>query len=85
MIHEIKLDIQFCDAVYKGLKTFEVRRNDRGYQKGDWIRFIPIGTLFQPVNHPIKDKVYEITYVLTGWGIQEGFCVFAIKERKWNS
>lgn len=81
MIHEIKLDTQFCDAVLHGEKTFEVRRNDRNYQKGDLIKFIPVGTCFIPVSHPIKDKVYEITYVLSGWGIQEGFCVFAIKER----
>lgn len=80
MIHEIKLDTQFCDAVLCGEKTFEVRMNDRGYQKGDWVRFIPVGTLFHPVNHPIKDKVYEITYVLSGWGLQDGFCVFAIQE-----
>ena len=81
MIHEIKLDITFCDAVLRGEKTFEVRKNVRGYQKGDWVKFIPVGTCFTPVNHPIKDKIYEITYVLSGWGIQEGFCVFAIKER----
>lgn len=81
MIHEIKLDIQFCDAVLRGEKTFEVRRNDRGYQKGDLIKFVPVGICFIPVSHPIQDKVYEITYVLSGWGIQEGFCVFAIKER----
>ena len=80
MIHEIKLDTQFCDAVLCGEKTFEVRRNDRDYQKGDWIRFIPIGLLHAPTNHPLANKMYEITYVLSGWGIQEGFCVFAIKE-----
>ena len=79
--HEIKLDIQYCDLVNDGIKTFEIRRNDRNYQKGDLVRFIPIGAFFRLVEHPIKNKVYEITYVLSGWGLQEGFCVFAIKER----
>lgn len=73
MTHNIKLDISFCDLVYSGVKTFEVRRNDRNYQIGDLI-------CFQPVEHPVNDKIYEITYVLSGWGIQEGFVVFAIKE-----
>ena len=81
MTHEIKLDIQFCDSVYTGVKSFEVRRNDRNYQRGDLIKFIPVGLCFQPVEHPISKKTYEITYVLSGWGIEEGFCVFAIKER----
>ena len=85
MLHEIKLDIQFCDPVYNGIKTFEVRRNDRNYQKGDHIIFHPVGVLFHPVEHPITEKVYEITYVLEGWGVQEGFCVFAIKELETNN
>lgn len=82
MIHKIKLDLSFCDLVYKGVKTFEVRRNDRNYQKGDLVCFQPVGLLHQLVEHPVKDKIYEITYVLSGWGIQEGFVVFAIKERE---
>lgn len=34
-IHELKLNIEFCDAVLSGEKSFEIRENDRGYQKGD--------------------------------------------------
>ena len=84
MIHEIKLREEFCDAVYEGRKTFEIRKNDRGYQTGDYVRFIPIsGDYFQqPIQHPLKDKTYEITYILSGWGIPEGYVVFSIKEVK---
>ena len=39
--HELKLHLNFCDAVYNGRKTFEIRRNDRGFQTGDHIKFIP--------------------------------------------
>lgn len=85
MLHEIKLDISFCDLVNNGVKTFEVRKNDRNYQIGDLVRFIPVGVLFHPIDHPIKDKIYEITYILSGWGIEEGFCVFAIKESEAES
>ena len=38
--HDLKLSIEFCDAVLSGEKTFEVRKNDRGFQTGDLIRFI---------------------------------------------
>lgn len=27
--HEIKLRLEFCDAVLNGEKTFEIRKNDR--------------------------------------------------------
>ena len=30
--HDLKLSIEFCDAVLRGEKTFEVRKNDRGFQ-----------------------------------------------------
>lgn len=39
--HDLKLSVEFCDAVLSGEKTFEVRKNDRGFQTGDLIRFIP--------------------------------------------
>ena len=35
MEHQIKILESFADAVYSGEKNFEVRKNDRGYQKGD--------------------------------------------------
>ncbi len=34
-LHKLKLNIEFCDAVFSGKKAFEVRFNDRGYQTGD--------------------------------------------------
>lgn len=73
----------FENDILDGLKTFEIRENDRGFQKGDIIRFKVVDTRTNPIiNHPIEDKTYEITYVLNGWGIKNGFVVFGIKERK---
>lgn len=80
--HEIKLRLEFCDAVLNGEKTFEIRKNDRGYQKGDHIKFIPVSVkVFEtPTFHEIANKEYEITYVLSGWNINEGYVIFSIKE-----
>lgn len=77
-VHEIKLNIEFCDAVLNGEKTFEIRNNDRGYQKGDHVRFIAWDIC--STEHPITKKEYEITYVINGWGLQDGYVVFSIKE-----
>lgn len=37
MNHHIKIDAAYVDAVLGGIKPFEVRRNDRGYQVGDYV------------------------------------------------
>lgn len=78
--HKIKLLLNFCDDVLSGDKTFEIRENDRGYQKGDRVVFEPYSPSDPFVKHPISDKVYEITYVLSGWGLKNGYVVFGIKE-----
>lgn len=80
-IHNIKILKVFAEAVAKGDKTFEIRENDRGYQKGDHIRFKTIdrsGILV--LDSPLDNKEYEITYILNGWGLRDGWVVLAIKE-----
>lgn len=67
--HVLKLQKDFCDAVYNGEKTFELRYNDRGFQKGDRVRFAAIDG-DEWIDHPINNEEYEITYVLAGWGLQ---------------
>lgn len=78
--HKIKLNIEFCDAVLSGNKNFEIRKNDRGYQKGDHIVFIPNDCISARRHHDIENKEYEITYVLNGYGLENGYVVFEIKE-----
>lgn len=78
--HSIKINIEFCNAVVNGEKSFEVRKNDRGYQKGDTVTFKAVDKVGVIEFHDINYKKYEITYVLSGWGIREGFVVFGIKE-----
>lgn len=73
--HTLKIRDDFYSAIVNGDKTFEVRFNDRGYQKGDLIIFIK--------NDPWLNEragTWQITYVLNGWGIKEDFVVLGIKE-----
>lgn len=77
--HELKLDMNFCDDVMSGRKNFEVRYNDRGYQAGDTITFLPYDGMCI-ADHEIKYRKYEITYVLSGWGIKENYVVFGIRD-----
>lgn len=81
-IHSLKLNLDFCDDVLSGRKSFEIRNNDRGFQRGDVIQFEPfevIGTVFRPT-HKIAECQFEIDYVLSGWGLKEGYVVLGIKK-----
>ena len=44
------------------------------------VEFNVIDNYGHEINHPLNDKEFEITYVLHGWGIKDGWCVFGIKE-----
>jgi hypothetical protein len=79
-LHKIKLREEFADAVLYGDKTFEVRENDRGYQKDDLVQFKVIDRSLVPISHPITKETYRITYVLNGWGIEQNYVVFSIKN-----
>lgn len=79
--HEIKIREEFADAVLNGDKTFELRENDRGYQKGDFVKFTVLDRLNVPyVSHKLHDEIYEITYVLNGWGLEPNKVAFSIRK-----
>lgn len=89
---KLKIEKQFADEIVSGMKGFEIRyENDKVFQKGDSVEFLvnptksdtigPDGPYIQREDHPINARIYEITYVLHGWGLREDYCAFAIKER----
>lgn len=82
-LHHIKIQENFAGSVLSGEKSFELRRNDRGYQKGDLIQFEMVNSVGVLVpDHELEGKKFLITYVLSGWGLQDGFVALAIREVK---
>ena len=86
MTHEIKIKKTFIEPILTGQKNFEIRKNDRGYQKGDRIRFtVADAPLLETAREKeyrqeIESRVYMITYVLNGWGLETDYVAFGIKE-----
>ncbi len=80
--HELKIKQCFADAIVNGEKNFEIRYNDRGYQTGDEIRFHVIdNTTGEPVEeHFIHKLTYKITYIVSGWGLENGYVALSIKQ-----
>ena len=91
-IHELKLASAYFDAVASGEKCFEVRRDDRGFQRGDRLKLRRYGEdvltgrygyLKGDANCHRTDADTidaKITYILTGGqlGIEPGFVVMGI-------
>lgn len=83
MLHKLKIRREFAETILSGDKKFEIRKNDRGYQKGDEIQFFVVEdqtgrTVFPP--HKITKNTYRITYVLSGWGLYNGYVALGIEE-----
>ncbi len=80
MTHDLKCWPQYFDRVASGEKSFELRKNDRDFQVGDYLR----------LNHydPDKDQyndswfIRRITYILHGpaFGLEEGYCIMSLSN-----
>ena len=77
MHHKIKLNINYYEPVAIGDKPFEIRFNDRGYQKGDTVEFVPVHDTGVAVTG--KQRLYgKITYVLS-YHQETNWVVFGFK------
>jgi hypothetical protein len=77
--HNIKLLHVFADDVFLGRKPFEIRKNDRDYSIGDRIKFLVIDSEGNVMSHSITACTYEITYVLGGWGLKDGYVALGLR------
>lgn len=80
--HQLKLNYHYADAVLSGEKNFEVRYNDRGYQKGDMVIFSVVNDAGLTVSHPLNRQAYEITYLVHGYGLEKDWCVFGTRRKE---
>lgn len=88
MIHNLKTHPRFFDHVSAGLKTFEVRKDDRGFVEGDilvlhrwpgdeWHNCL---CSLDDCNHKTERLTVQVTYIVHGgqYGIGAGYVVMGI-------
>lgn len=79
MIHELKTWNEYFDEVFMGHKTFEVRKADRPFAKGDTL----ILKEWNPKTEQYtgREMARGVSYVLEGgqFGVEKGFVVMAIQ------
>jgi ASC-1-like (ASCH) protein len=79
MVHKLKVEKAYWNALEKGIKTFELRLNDRNFCKGD----IVILRKYNKDNCKYSgDRItVKITYILKNFPIlkEKNFCIFSFK------
>ncbi|MFV0484353.1 MAG: DUF3850 domain-containing protein [Bacteroidales bacterium] len=77
-IHKLKLQQPFFDDVLYGRKTFEVRKDNRGFEVGDVVVLMEYEG-DKPLQGSIK---MLITYILPGGqhGIEKGYVVLGLSK-----
>lgn len=83
-IHELDIFRDFADEVVCGDKTFEIRKDDRNFYVGDFIRFVAVDENCFKIEHPINSRFYKITYILGGYELMDDYVVLAIKRMDVN-
>ncbi|WP_449600348.1 ASCH/PUA domain-containing protein [Paenibacillus sp. Marseille-Q9583] len=77
MIHELKLVQPFYNAVEERRKTFEVRKNDRDFNVGDYLNLAEYDPEAQ--RHTGQGISRKITYILDDpTYVKEGYVILGI-------
>lgn len=77
--HELKTIHPFFEALWIRDKKFELRKNDRDFQKGDKLK---LKEYYPETNtYGRREVKAEIGYILEGWqyGLEEGYCILSLK------
>lgn len=78
-VHSVRLATMYFDDVARGKKTFELRKNDRGYRVGDALDLME----FDEGRYTGRTIRADITYMLEEYtGLEEGYCILGIQAIK---
>lgn len=78
--HTLKCDPAAYEATVRCLKTFEIRKDDRGFEVGDLLHLqetkwsgieMRAGA---PLEYTTRNLTVRVTHKLTGYGITDGWC-----------
>jgi len=79
-MHELKTLPEYFQRVFFNEKKFEVRKNDRNFEKGDVLVLKEWDDKKQ--EYTGRRVTVRVTYILYGgkFGIEEGYCVMGFNE-----
>ena len=76
--HKIKIDPKYFDDVAKGIKTFEVRKNDRAYKRKDLLDIFEYDS--ETEEYTGRNIFAVITYILDDQKyLRDGYVILALE------
>ena len=88
MRHELKTDPDVFNAVCEGMKSFEIRKDDRGFKEGDSLLLRKTDLSAQDafnknesLGYTGEEIIVGVTYILRGpvYGLSEGWVIMSIE------
>lgn len=79
-LHNLSIGSVYYSEVEYGIKTFELRKNDRDYEVFDLIHFVDTNGQDFKAN---SNNVYQIVYILRDaekYGLDKDYCILGIKR-----
>lgn len=81
MVHLLKIWPEFFELVFRGVKTFEVRKNDRGFGVADTL----VLREWNPVTEEYTGRacVKSVVHVMEGgtFGLKVGYVAMSIEDK----
>ena len=78
MIHELKCWSKYYQYIEDGTKTFEIRRDDRGFKVGDVLHLMEYDPI--KLEYTGMSLNVEVTYILSDFmGLQVGYVAMQIE------
>lgn len=88
--HELKTDPIVFDAVVRGVKTHEIRFNDRGFAIGDLLNLretVATGEAMRagaPLAFTGRATMREVSHIQTGYGLTDGWCILSFSDAEFE-
>jgi hypothetical protein len=77
-VHELKIKHMYCIDIVRGLKTFEIRKNDRDFKVDDILHLKEIHDCSG--DYTGFEMFVKVVYIHESLGLQEGYVCMAIKK-----
>lgn len=82
-MHELKTINPYFSSVWDGVKKFEIRKNDRGFECGDilWLREYTPRNAYKEGSYSGRELLCQVIYLLSYEqfeGLASGYCVMGI-------
>lgn len=77
-LHDLKTSPEYFEAVWRGEKRFEIRKDDRNFQVGDTLYLREYDPWAE--QYTGRTRRMRVTYLYRGEWVAPGYCVMSIKK-----